>query len=593
LNDHLTLFKPPLTKDGQYYEVYIRYKRRLITLRDSQKFINRPLKEFNELLKLPEDLKKKDGINYQYYTYNNYHIEQVDIKQYIKDLEEEHKETLKANLLKHPLIFEYDEHEGTFNPKAYYEYYLKYDVLVLKEGIEKLADSIKTITDNNIYLHDYRTISSLSYQYAKIRGCLDGVYSIKGNLRNFISKAQAGGRVIVNEDAKMKAFEIEMEDADINSLYGWAMANIPGAVIGACTRVETYEKEALDSFDYYIVKIVIYNIRKMQQIPIIGIKNKEGIIDYMNEISGPEIVTVDKKTLNEYVRLHNIEYKIIDGVYWNNGFNNKLPILTDELYNKRLAYKEQEEEALQQTTKLIINSIYGKSGTAQNFTKKVLIDEHNSNAYIWNNFKIIKNIQKINKNQYIIEMNTTDESYNEAHLATIILSKSKEIMNNIFDIANSNNLKIYYTDTDSIHISRQDLKYLELEYEKIYHKNIIGKGLGLLSSDFKIKGCKDVKAVKSIFISKKVYYDKIQGVNKKGEIVIKEHYRFKGMPQKALENHAKEKHNGSMEALYESIIKKQEISEVIQNPINKPKFEFKENAVKVLKPRTVFKSFKF
>lgn len=593
LNDHLTLFKPPLTKDGQYYEVYIRYKKRLITLRDSFKFINRPLNDFNELLKLPENLKKKDGINYLYHTYNNYHIEQVDIKQYLKDLEEEHKETLKVNLSKHPLIFEYDEHGGTFNPKAYYEYYLKYDVMVLKEGMEKLTDSIKTITENNIYLHDYRTISSLSYQYAKIRGCLDNIYSICGNLRNFISKAQTGGRVIVNEEAKMRAFTVEMEDADINSLYGWAMANIPGAVVGPCSRIKTFNKATLDNYSYYVVKIAIYNIRKKQQLPIIGIKNKDGIIDYVNEISGTEILTVDKSTLNEYIRLHNIKYDIMDGVYWNQGFNNKLPILTVELYNKRLKYKQEDEEALQQTTKLIINSIYGKSGTAQNFTKRTLVEEQNVNAYIWNNFQIIKNVEKINNSQYIIEMNTTDESYNEAHLATMVLSKSKEVMNNLFNIANDNGLKIYYTDTDSIHISKQDLKTLQSEYKKTYGIEIIGKGLGLLSSDFKIKGCKDVKAVESIFIGKKIYYDKIQGINKKGEIVTKEHYRFKGTPQKALEYHARQHHGGSMSKLYKSIIQKKGIFNMIQNPIDKPKFEFKNYAVKVLEPRTVLKSFKF
>jgi hypothetical protein len=64
--------------------------------------------------------------------------------------------------------------------------------------------------------------------------------------------------------------------------------------------------------------------------PFIAYKTKESI-QYINEI--PEsglIVTVDRFTLEDYIKFHNIEYNIIDGVYWNEGFNKKFILNPDE-----------------------------------------------------------------------------------------------------------------------------------------------------------------------------------------------------------------------------------------------------------------------
>ena len=47
--------------------------------------------------------------------------------------------------------FEYSEVNNTFNPYAYYLYYLKYDVLVLKAGLQVLRSKMIDLTNLNIH----------------------------------------------------------------------------------------------------------------------------------------------------------------------------------------------------------------------------------------------------------------------------------------------------------------------------------------------------------------------------------------------------------------------------------------------------------
>lgn len=44
------------------------------------------------------------------------------------------------------VLFDYNEKNNTFDAVKYYEYYLKYDCLVLKTGFNKFVKIIKDIT---------------------------------------------------------------------------------------------------------------------------------------------------------------------------------------------------------------------------------------------------------------------------------------------------------------------------------------------------------------------------------------------------------------------------------------------------------------
>jgi hypothetical protein len=70
--------------------------------------------------------------------------------------------------------------------------------------------------------------------------------------------------------------------------------------------------------------------------------------------------------------------------------------------------------------------------------------------------------------------------------------------------------KIYYQDTDSMHISVSDLGMLETEFCNVYHRELVGKDLGNFHSDFpEIRGEAPV-AVESYFVGKKIYIDRLR-----------------------------------------------------------------------------------
>jgi hypothetical protein len=70
------------------------------------------------------------------------------------------------------------------------------------------------------------------------------------------------------------------------------------------------------------------------------------------------------------------------------------------------------------------------------------------------------------------------------------------------------NIKIYYQDTDSIHIEAHKVDKLNDLYKSKYHKELIGEDLGQFHNDFdpdewKGKGYNDVVSVGLIAIGKR------------------------------------------------------------------------------------------
>ena len=100
-------------------------------------------------------------------------------------------------------------------------------------------------------------------------------------------------------------------------------------------------------------------------------------------------------------------------------------------------------------------------------TEKDKENKRQYEQYIDNHFNFIEKIERLNNFQDSITLSSLDESYNMSHVGVAILSMSKRIMNEVFDIANDNNLPIYYTDTDSMHLKYNDIPKLEKEYMNI------------------------------------------------------------------------------------------------------------------------------
>ena len=593
-------------KDGQLYSVDITFKGRTVQFRCSYKLAPIALGNFGEEFDLPFHFRKKDAIAYGYYTKEN-NNKIISIEEYKKKLPlDQHKLFIKNMKTEES----YNKNKKTFNPTSYYLDYLKLDCLVLKKGLIKFNDLIMNVTrneklkeekgiDNAMKIWDSLTISSLTDKFLLKEGCYNGVYKMKGNLRSYCSQAVTGGRVNVNTIYQKAIILKKLADLDGVSLYPSSESRIcqeMGLPKGKAKRFSVDDLKNWEKKHYAIMTVRITEVNKIQQMPFIANKDKDGILQYINErpfkmvedknkkgkfIKEYQDVIIDTITLQDYDNFHKIKYEIIDGVYWDEGGNKKMGEIIDKLFEQRLICKKNKQLALSNVLKLMLNSSYGKTIMKKAKTEFKIVkvqsskkdketgewtttnDEKLWDNYVYNNFNTLKCSRKINKRCREVEQLKVDDSFNRGHIGCLILSMSKRIMNEVFDIANSHSLPIYYTDTDSIHLNYDDVPILEKEFIKKYNRVLTGKKLGQFHIDFNMKDKEgndrqgkdeEIYATKSVFLAKKCYLDKLESRDEEGNIINDYHYRMKGITKEGILHQAKQYKNG-IEGLYEDLAK--------------------------------------
>jgi len=387
---------------------------------------------------------------------------------------------------------------------------------------------------------------------------------------------------------------------------------------------------------YAIMTVKIHKVNKSQQMPIIAIKgNGVESTKYVNYAPTNPVI-IDKLTLEDYIDLHEIDYEIVQGIYWNNTpeeVNRNMGKIILKLYNDRkMAKNEMKQQSkiiekinkengdsncvtpekteaqgiyngynsIQGILKLILNSAYGKCATRKtqqkatihNLTKSVKKPDgtwenkcqlNKYENYIKNNFNVMISSEKLSDNQIITKMVKPDESYNRGHIACAILSMSKRIMNEIFKIANEINAPIMYTDTDSMHVYTDDIPKIEKEFNRIHQRELIGGDLGQFHDDFDLKNAvSDIYSIKSIFLGKKSYIDTLQSTDASGKIINGFHNRLKGITQAGMDDAARRA--GGIFKVYEKLMNDESIN-FLMNPVNeqtgecKVMFEYKNGNV--------------
>ena len=576
----------PCEKDGQFYSVKILFKKRLFEFKDSAKLAQMPLRDFQKSFQLPEDLNKKEAIAYRYYTIYNMQDLVVNVKDYEKFLKDNEKETFMKSLKENP-DFRYNKENQTFNPIAYYKYYLKYDTFIMMKGLEKFEQIINDIikglneTFNKNYtvsMFDYLTISSLTHAIMGMYGAYDDVFEMSGNLREFCGNFVTGGRVQVNQEYVKKLIEEKLADYDGVSLYPSSINRLCkefGLPKGKAKQIQTKDKKELDKFDYYMVKIKINKINKFQQLPMVSYKDKNGSLKYVNEIDEPITAYVDMITLADWIEFQEIEYEILEGVYYNEGYNKTMGIIIEHLFKERLKHKKAKNQAMQLILKLMMNASYGKTITKKTMKKKTVVNQNLKEAYINNNFQTIISWDEVSDVQTIVTQNANDNSYNMAHVGVFILSMSKRIMNEVFNTANKLGCPLYYTDTDSIHCNYDDVVKIEEQFRKDYNRELTGKNLGQFHIDFNLDGAaSEIYSKSAIFLGKKCYIDKLESKDKNGNIITGYHYRMKGVNVQGIEHCADTYFKGDVFEVYKHLSKGDE-QEFILNPKGKkPSFEY-------------------
>ena len=535
-----------------------------ITIRDFLTLITMPLSKLPTFFHLKGDI-KKEKFPYKYYTI-------ARVKRNIGEIDKAYSEEkptwtasdieqFKKNIDEIPGCRIDEKH---FNMKRYCEFYCKQDVVILRESFSKCQELMKKSFD--IDIKDFLTTPAIA-NHCLERDVLKkvGIYSYGGKVKDYISRAVYGGRCMCAWNKKWHT-KIDIYDLDVCSLYPSAMARmfIPKGIPKVLTPEQCHDSEFLKSTDFYIATIHIKSVPKHRALPLIPQRTKTGIEWNDNLPSEGLIQEFSSIFIEDLEKFYpGLEYEVLRGYYWNEGKDYSIQKFIKNIYRKRGIYKLI-KEPVNEMYKLIMNSAYGK--TIQKFinTTTKIISAEKFNAYVLKHKDQIIDAEVIDGGKtYVVNMKKElDNQFSTEHVGVIVLDMSKRIMNEVICLAEDIGCRIYYQDTDSIHIECSQVPKLAEEYEKIYNRpmlkpsikldkeytidevdeldskygDIVEQEMGKFHDDFSSKKGKVLCACESIFIRKKMYIDKLK--IDLGDFDFQ--YRMKGIPQQCIELAASE-----------------------------------------------------
>jgi len=535
-------------------------------IRDSLKMINMPLSKFGKSFGMPI---KKEILPYDLYSEENIALKYIDVEECLSFLpEKDHQEYLQ-NVKSWDCY--YDKKKKIDILKYSYEY-CKMDCMVLKQGYEKFRELCKEAIGLDILEHI--SLASIANEYLIQNGCYDDVLKIAGIPRAFIQKCIVGGRTMTAENKKYNIQDRQLADFDAVSLYPSGMARMKGFLKGK-PKIITGKFEP-KNYDGYFVCIRITKVGKHLKFPLCSYVNEKGVRMFSNEMVG-KIVYIDRVGLEDLINYQQVEYEFINGYYYNEGHNNKINSVIQHLFRERLKYKK-EGNPLQLVFKECMNSSYGKSYLKPIDSDNKYVRNDEWLGFINRHFNLIKQATPLanGKGYKVNLLKPVNRHFNNAQVGVEILSITKRIMNEVMVLAEDLDLDIFYQDTDSIHIEDKNIATLAEEYGKKYDRELIGKQMGQFHTDFDLNGSVgEIVAVKSIFLGKKAYIDKLKGKDKDGNEIIDYHIRMKGVPENSIRYKADKEYDGDVFKIYEELFAGKEIT--FDLLAVKPKFELKRD----------------
>ena len=449
--------------------------------------------------------------------------------------------------------------ENKFDMYKYAIFYCEQDVRILRESYNVFRSGFKS--DFNIDVFNFISISSLANEVFRQNVYIPNgnLYKLGGHLRHFCSKAVYGGRCMCAYNKKWH-IHANLCDYDAVSLYPSAMARL-WTVEGKPKVIESYQlnMDFLNKQTAYIVQIKITKVKKHYPFPLI-VQKKCGLNLNDDNLKEEISMIVDNIYLEDLINFQGIEFELIKGYYWDGKKDYRIRDEIRKIFNKRVEYKKQ-KNPLQQLYKLIMNSCYGKT-IEKPIDKEIVYvkGEEKIKKFIKKNYNSIVELVPL-KDSIITAVKQVvpiDQHFNFSLLGIQVLSMSKRIMNEVMCLAFDIGCRIYYQDTDSMHIVKEDLERLEKAFEEKYHRPLKGTDLGQFHTDFSsCNGREDVQhAIENIFLMKKMYIDKLL----MSDNTIEYMFRGKGLTTKSILNVAKDKYNNDLMALYEDIFNGKKIT---------------------------------
>ena len=591
-----------------------------VEIRDSKKLITSPLAGFAKMFGLDVTKEYMPYSLYTLETITNGYMKYDDVKDFAE------KEGKLSNLIE-CVEKSNSLKDGVIDMLKYAEYYCIKDVEVLRHGFNTFAGWIKDALDIDVL--QFYTIPSIAHEFFMKKGCYDDTYALSGVVREFINKCLLGGRTMMCQNEKQKHAVNKIADFDGVSLYPSAMKAMRGFLKGT-PKIITQDVDWM-SMDGFFVELKVINIGKHRKFPMMNIMTEDGTRKYTDDINDfKDNIYVDREMLSILTEYHQIEFELVKGYYFNEGFNTKINTVIQEVFNNRLKAKNETVlndgtkkewtileclttnkdgknipglwvddnkdkvksfcNPIQEIWKLVMNSGYGKSITKPHDTEdKYITGKENLDKHIYRNYNWVIETNTVpcewTDKYKVKQLKPIHNHFNYCHIGIEILSMSKRIMADVMYLAEDNDIDMYYTDTDSIHMNLDDVNPLGELFKNKYNRELIGQALGQFHTDFDLNGCKDVYSEKFIAVGKKCYIDSLVGINKKtGKEERGYHIRLKGVPNKSIWNVVHKKYGGNPMKLYEELHAGEKVSFDLTKgyvdgvcDVSLPCFEFKSN----------------
>ena len=394
----------------------------------------------------------------------------------------------------------------------------------------------------------------------------------RGLLRYIGHQTIRGGRVMTRDNEKFHYIMNEsnpdsiLVDYDGVSLYPSAISKLwmtegePRFIKGHYS-----EKEFLEWFThpdapegefrkYNDGWIHVYSLMcwKNRHFPLLCIKDEKTKLNEYQNFHGAVDTWVNAIDLFNLIEFQKATFYWNGAVVWEGERHYECRSVISELFQFRLPNKN---HPIGNVTKLMMNSVYGKSALKPTNYEELVIDStnwrklgeeeniqwekvdnwrefFNANAYR------IKEFTYLDKDHIELKLHQLDLSCNFVPFGSNVLAMARRIIGRVMALAEDMEEAhpecapgLFYTDTDSMHIRKDLLKYTEEAYMEKYGQPICGKNLCQFHIDFDPcknfkKGEEVVGGVESWFIMKKMYADKLLG--NQGSIGY--HQRMKGVP---------------------------------------------------------------
>lgn len=499
------------------------------------------------------------------------------------------------------------------NYMDYVKFYCHQDVYILANGFVLFNNLIKD-SIINLNIVDFLTSPSLSKNYFQRSLFYNkpgkSTYKCSGCLQQFLLQCCHGGKCMTRRNRKVFVENGQIFNIDCNSLYPSAMStlyivkNIRFIPIPDFYTSFNFSSVQLPDFFYiwlhtFIIKLenkiqldeillekFMSRIQEEPDFYVYGFALRINITKINNFYSFPAIVrkTKDGKAntntigecyvtemgLFDLIVFHDIEFEIKEGCIYidrdkdltNVEFD--IQTLINSLYNMRREFKR-EKNPMELCIKLLLNSGYGSLMQKPIGTEIEIVDKENLDNTLENlneDWKSVEQLTDTNNNfidKFIIKkVKDKSQHFNHAYIAASVLAKSKHIMHKVMFLAEDNNIDIFYTDTDSIHMDGSKYELLKSLYYEKYGRELNGTNLQQFHNDFEVNNGvydnisneelknidtnEDLYADMAVYLGKKMYCERIRSFAYPDGIGI--NFKLKGIPEEVIVKHANENYPG-------------------------------------------------